>query len=42
MKTDLKKRGGNFSSINTFPPKQTIILLDLSVLFFVVLWSPAK
>ncbi len=32
MKIDLKKSGGDFSSVNTFPPKQTILLLDLSVL----------
>jgi hypothetical protein len=33
MKIDLKKSGGDFSSANTFPPKQTAFLLDLSVLF---------
>jgi hypothetical protein len=32
MKIDLKKSDGDFSSVNTFPPKQTILLLDLSVL----------
>jgi hypothetical protein len=32
MKIDLKKSGGDFSSVNTFPPKLTILLLDLSVL----------
>jgi hypothetical protein len=34
MKINLKKSGGNFSSVNTLPPNQTILLLDLSVLFF--------
>ncbi len=28
-----KKSGGDFLSINTFPPKQTPFLLDLSVLY---------
>jgi hypothetical protein len=32
MKIDLKKSGGDFSSVNSFPPKQTSFLLDLSVL----------
>jgi hypothetical protein len=32
MKIDLNKSGGNFSSVNTFLPKPTILLLDLSVL----------
>jgi hypothetical protein len=30
---DLKKSGGNFSSINSFPPKLKRYILDLSVLF---------
>jgi hypothetical protein len=32
MKIDLKKSGGDFLFVNTFPPKQTPFLLDLSVL----------
>ncbi len=32
MKIDLKKSGGGFLSVNTFPPKQTPFLLDISVL----------
>jgi hypothetical protein len=30
---DLKKSGGDFLSVNTFPPKQTSFLSDLSVLY---------
>jgi hypothetical protein len=30
MKIDRKKSGGDFPSVNTFPPKPTILLLDLS------------
>jgi hypothetical protein len=33
MKIDVKKSGGNYSSVNTFPPKQTPFLSDSSVLF---------
>ncbi len=36
MKIDLKKSEGNFSSINTFSPKQTAFFLDLSVLYAVL------
>ena len=32
MKIGLKTSGGDFSSVNIFPPKQTSFLLDLSVL----------
>jgi hypothetical protein len=32
MKMDLKKSGGDFSSVNIFPPKLNCLLLDLSVL----------
>jgi hypothetical protein len=33
LKIDLKKSGGDFSSVNSFPPKLKKYLLDLSVLF---------
>ena len=33
MKIDLKKSGGDFLSVNTFPPKLKYLLLDLSDLF---------
>jgi hypothetical protein len=32
LKMDLKKSGGNFLSVNSFPPKLKRYLLDLSVL----------
>ena len=32
MKIDLKKSGGDFLSVNTFPPKLKSLVLDLSVL----------
>jgi hypothetical protein len=34
MKIDLKKKEGDFLSINTFLPKLKRHLLDLSVLYF--------
>jgi hypothetical protein len=36
MKIDLKKSGGDFSSVNTFLPKLKSRVLDLSVLFFLM------
>ncbi len=36
MKIDLKKGGGDFSSVNTFPPNSTMLLLDLSVLQYIL------
>ncbi len=35
LKMDLKKNWLDFLSVNTFPPKPTILLLDLSVLFWI-------
>jgi hypothetical protein len=32
MKIDLKKSGGDFLSVNTFPPKLKTVVFDLSVL----------
>jgi hypothetical protein len=45
MKIDLKKSGGDFSSVNTFPAKLKTGVLDLSVYFrslFLVMFTRSE